>query len=200
MRAIVGAIEVDKYAKYLEQFDLKDFHPELFVKILATQRFTAQALQISSNEPPCSVREEKYRHAGDAAANISEFIGRSACAERALLGKHILDLLDVPSCYVGGVFSLGDPGIKNSGAAISQHSYIVLPQTNGETLVFDIANQHSDGDPRIIKTAVPLTAELFSKGYGAFVEGKELLRDRRHFWGAGKFLRELQFNIHLFAS
>lgn len=113
---------------------------------------------------------------------LSETIGKTACAERALLGKYLLQKLGIESAFVAGaVVSDEDLG---ENALNEAHSYIIIRDPKiegGKTLIYDIARPFTERNlPALYEAQVPMDYETFKDKKNALVESTAAYLDRRY--------------------
>lgn len=158
--------------------------PYLFFVANYAQAMTHKLLEISADESEVPfARSEKF--SGGKTPLLSELKGISMCAERAALGKHVLDKAGFESSYVGGI-TMADA--KDNEEFPEAHSFIVMkaPADSG-TYIFDIARPRSQHNlPRLLKTAVPFTYELLAGKTELLVKAKEALHGGELWFGVGE--------------
>ena len=104
------------------------------------------------------------------------------CAELAALGQHLLQNVlrnGYSSSYMSGVEG-------ETSSANGDHSFIVIRAPDLTTYIFDIARPISDQNmPRILRTDVPFTHELFRETNNLLIGATEVLRGGRLYFGLG---------------
>jgi hypothetical protein len=128
--------------------------------------------------------ERMKRYQGAPEVKLSDLKGISACAERALVGKHLLDLLGVKAAYMGGVASHYEA--EGMVADLTDHSFLVLQQGE-QSLVFDIARPHASGWPRLVIMDHPMTVHTFVGENDLLLSGLSPFSrsDRKELFGVG---------------
>jgi hypothetical protein len=144
-----------------------DLDPELVVRALLVQAKTDALLQVVADHDPGMQRHAIYAQKGDPPA-LSDFKGISACAERALIAKHLCDLVGMRATYMSGVAAQYDP--QGAITHETDHSFLVLPN-NGSSFVFDVARKCSNGWPRIVVMDHEMSLERFLSAKNLLVTG-----------------------------
>lgn len=131
-------------------------------------------------------RTKMYQNANT--PNLSQFKGKSFCAERAALGQYLLQRLGVSSSYVGATKI---KNAKDPDAFPEAHSFIVLhgDQMRNSTLIYDIANPiYSEGNalPNLFRSKTPFTYDLLKDKRNFFVEAKNLISNQTMWFGVSK--------------
>ena len=115
-------------------------------------------------------------------ARLTDFRGFAMCAELAALGQHLLQNVlrnGYSSSYMSGVEG-------ETSSANGDHSFIVIRAPDLTTYIFDIARPISDQNmPRILRTDVPFTHELFRETNNLLIGATEVLRGGRLYFGLG---------------
>jgi len=125
----------------------------------------------------------------DRTPKLSELVGKTECAERAALGQCLLQKIGLKSIYMSGV-AMGDA--KDPDEYATPHSFIVIEQADkpGETLIFDIARPHQGNNnekiARVLKTAVPLTHDLFKEENELLIAADDVLQKDKLWFGVGE--------------
>ncbi len=144
-----------------------DLDPELVLRALIVQKKTDALLQVAPNHDPGIERRSIYSKDGPPPA-LSEFKGISACAERALLAKHLLDQIGVPVTYMGGVAA----HLNEHGAIEGEtdHSFLVM-QHNDRSMIFDVARMCASGWPRLVDMDHDMPLDRFLTTKNLLVSG-----------------------------
>jgi hypothetical protein len=144
-----------------------DLDPELVLMALLVQKKTDDLLQVAPNNDPGIERRSIYSKDGPPPA-LSEFKGISACAERALLAKHLLDQIGVPVTYMGGVTAY----LNEHGAIEGEtdHSFLVM-QRNNRSIIFDVARMCASGWPRLVDMDHDMPLDRFLTTNNLLVSG-----------------------------
>lgn len=145
-----------------------DLEPELVILPLMVQMKSDAMLQVTNDSEPHAERQNKY-FASDEAPLLSDFRGISACAERALLAKHLFDRLERTAVYMGGVAAK----LNSDGQAVDpvNHSFLIIPY-NDRSIVFDVARKCSNGWPRLVVMDCELNLERFCSTDNLLVAGR----------------------------
>lgn len=163
-----------------------DVDPRTFFICYLVQQKIHKLLEVDPSNPyelDWLAREKMYTDKEP--PKLSEFKGKSACAERAALGQYLLQKAGVKSAYVSGI-TMQDP--KNTEEFPDDHSFIVLenPDKPESTLIFDIARPFSQHNlPRILETDVPFTYDLLKDKRELLVGATEVLQGGRLWFGVG---------------
>ncbi|TAK95460.1 hypothetical protein EPO05_04130 [Patescibacteria group bacterium] len=136
---------------------------------------------------PTNSSERKKVYDGEGIPKLSDFKGKSECAEQAALGKYLLQRIGVESAYVSGI---GMQDANDSDEYPEEHSFLVMknPKHKGGTLIFDIARPHSQKSvSRILDTDVPMTYKLLQNHEELLVGATDVLGKGGRLWfGVGE--------------
>lgn len=177
----------EQIQRWLGNNQIQGLSAELYCKISATQKLVDHLLVVEDNNDALQERSRIYNQPNP---KLSDLIAKSACAERALLGKHILDLVGLDCSYVSGVCCT-DYHNSDLETQLSDHSFIVINVGQDQTIVFDIARKHSNGLPRLLNSIIPLRPQVFSNTQNLLVECQALFSHSKLFCGVGNpFLSE----------
>lgn len=157
--------------------------PYLFFLCLNLQNKVEALLEVVGKDVDGFQRQLLYGK--EKAPTLSRLRGKAMCAERAALGQYLLKKAGVDSAYVGGA-EMADAADREEYP--SPHSFIVIPDPTDAsvTYIFDIARPRSQNHlPRILKTDVPMTADLLSGKGELFVRAKEVLQGGELWFGVG---------------
>lgn len=177
MRSVFESGENRKlYEEYLEAYGVK-IDSYLHFVCFQIQNKVARLLEIDPVERPDFIAwMQKYN---DRTPNLSEMKGLSRCGERAALAQYLLQRLGIESAYVGGVSS-----ISGEVADVEDHSFIVLKNRDGQSLIFDIARPHDGNNaPSIYETDEQFDYELLAGKEELLIGGTEILNKNRAFFG-----------------
>lgn len=161
----------------------KDVDPYLYYQCMAVQKVTNSLLQVSNtNEESMFERETQYKTLKQ--VPLSSFIGKSACAERALLGKYLMQKIGLECSYVSGI-TMNDANDEEEYP--EEHSFIVT-RIGEASFVFDVARPlgQEQKTPSIFRMDVDLNYDLFKDKQNLMVEGTELLNGYRCWFGVGR--------------
>jgi len=137
-------------------------------------------------------------------AKLTELIGISMCAERAAIGKYLLqNVLEEPysSTFMAGV-ETPTPSDDTESHSLEAHSFIIIKDPNLKTYVFDIARPFTGGTipniiPFVLETDIPLTYELFDKTKNLLVGATEVLMGQKGYFGVGNsMLMDQELNVY----
>ncbi|HTK60576.1 MAG TPA: hypothetical protein VL283_05245 [Candidatus Baltobacteraceae bacterium] len=171
--------------EWLEKVNPKEkIDPYLFFLCLNLQNKVEALLEVVGKDIDGFQRQLLYGK--EKPPSLSGLRGKAMCAERAALGQYLLKKAGVESAYVGGA-EMADAADREEYP--SPHSFIVIPDPTDAsvTYVFDIARPRSQNHlPRILKTDVPMTAELLAGKRELFVRAKEVLQGGELWFGVGE--------------
>lgn len=139
---------------------------------------------------PTSTLERRKLYKDRNTPKLSELKGKSECAERAALGKYLLQRIGLASTYASGITM---QNAEDTNEYPEDHSFIVLkdPTTKDNSLIFDIARPKSQHNlPRILKTDVPFVYELLRNKKDLLVGATEVLQGGRFWFGVGDSVAE----------
>jgi hypothetical protein len=172
----------------LEENKIEGLEADLLFIALNVQRKTDALLNV---EPDTNINSERMRtYDQSPEVPLSELKGRSACAERALLAKHLLHRLGVNATYMSGVATHYDA--EGRVEDLTNHSFLIL-QRGEQSLIFDVARPHSTRWPRLVIMDHPLTLEIFMGTDNLLVAGRSPFSrsSRKELFGVGEvFLSE----------
>jgi hypothetical protein len=140
---------------------------EIVLIALFVQNKTDALLQVIPDHNPGVTRIRKYSEDG-IPPSLSEFRGISACAERAILAKHLCDLIGVPATYMSGVTAQVGP--QGNITDEIDHSFLVMPH-NGSSIVFDVARKCGSGWPRLVVMDHEMSLERFLSAQNILISG-----------------------------
>ncbi len=170
--------------QWLEKVGPKEeIDPYVFFVCASAQAKVDALLQVTEGEQDSQERKSKYAE-GNAPA-LSELRGKTMCAERAALARYILQKMGMDAAYVGGSTMLD---AKDGDEYPEGHSFIVIqdPTDAAATYVYDVARPRSQNRlPRLLKTDVPLTAELLAGKSELYVRSTEVLQGGVLWFGVG---------------
>lgn len=164
--------------KWLSHIDC-ELSPYLMFVARSVQESVNKNLEVESNSVDL-IKRNSLMMSNE--ANLSDFVGNSACVERAALGQYLLQhgLTDnYWSAYMSGVATNEDP------ALMGDHSFILLGDSNN-TYVFDITRPISMHNlPRIQSVSPNFNYETLSKTKNLLFEAREVFRPKTLFYGVG---------------
>lgn len=137
-------------------------------------------------------RERKDLYLKDRRAKLSDFIGRSECAEQAAVGKLLLDKLGVKSTLMEGVH------VDSKDDYPSDHSFLIVDDPQGEgSLIFDIARPKAsvDGFPRILRSDKKIDYSIFEGKNNYVIPVKDIYSGTTLYYGVGhsSLLQDVNF-------
>ena len=161
----------------------RDIDLRTFYTMYCVQKKTSALLKTGETD----LFERNKLYSPDHITKLSETIGKTACAERALFGKYLLQKLGIDAAFVAGALvSDEDLGENASNEA---HSYIVIRDPKiegGKTLIYDIARPFTERNlPALYATEIPVDYSSLKNKQNALVESKPAYLDRRYI-GFGK--------------
>lgn len=160
-----------------------DVDPKIFFMANQAQGKMEQLLGVVRNEDRSDTFARMQKYNSSEHPKLSEFNGISECAEQVLLTKHILDRLGIPATYCSGI-TMSDP--ENVDEYPEDHSFLVLPDTKGGTLIYDVARPKSSYNlPRLLSTDVPVTYDLLKDNKDLLVGATEVLQKGKIWYGVG---------------
>jgi hypothetical protein len=141
--------------------------PELVLKSLLVQVKTDALLKVVPNQDSSVERLGIYAKESPPPP-LSEFKGISACAERALLAKHLFDQIGVPVTYMGGVAA----HLNEHGAIEHEtdHRFLVM-RHNNQSIVFDVARLCASGWPRLVVMDQEMVLDRFLTTKNLLISG-----------------------------
>jgi hypothetical protein len=147
---------------------------------LAVQRKVETLLKVGQQETDMLERKALYQP--DKVTKLSETVGKTACSERALFGKYLLQRLGIEASFVSGVVvsdeTLGENSLNEA------HAYIVVndPEIEGgKTLIFDIARPFTEMNmPALYETNIPVSHDTFKDKRNALVESRPAYLDKNY--------------------
>ncbi len=157
--------------------------PELYNALFYVQMKMKQLLTVSDKQNTESERDKLYFSKD--IVKLSELVGRAYCAERAVVGKLLLDKIGIKSSLMGGVHVDG----KNYGRGA--HAFLILDDPDGDgSLVFDIGRQIPSNDegftpPRILRSEKKLEYSTFEGKENYVVPAKNIFEDTTYYYGVG---------------
>ncbi|MBU6323485.1 MAG: hypothetical protein KGI41_02075 [Patescibacteria group bacterium] len=151
-----------------------------FYTVFCVQKKVAELLK--TGETDLLERKKLYLADKEKLTKLSETIGKTACAERALFGKYLLQKLGIESAFVAGAVvsdeNLGENALNEA------HSYIVIrdPKVEGgKTLIYDIARPFTEMNlPALYETQIPVDHETFKDKRNALVESTTAYLNRNY--------------------
>jgi hypothetical protein len=167
------------YEEYLESFNA-EIDSYLHFVCFQIQRKISKLLEID----PVSKTKPAERDAvyNEGAPTLSQMKGKTMCTERAALAQYLLQRVGIESAYVSGASSVAE-----SGERIESHSFVVLKNRDGQTLIFDIARPHEGEDlPSIYETDEHFDYELLAGKDDLLIGGTEVLNRSRLYFGVGE--------------
>lgn len=176
------------FTEWIEKHGIK-IDPKLFNDLFMVQTKMKEVLEVGK-EPVSKARGDHYFSRGN--PKLSEFIGKSECAEQVAVGKLLLDKLGIPSALMCGVRldkKTNDP---------SDHAFLILddPQSDG-SLIFDIARPKAsiEGFPRILRTNKKLEYSTFEGNNNYMVPAQDVYNGTTFYYGVGHstLMREIDF-------
>jgi len=170
-----------------------DVDPYLYYVLSLVQTKTQSMLGVDKDDPMNQSPEGVQRNASrmgmyekGQTPKLSEFVGRSMCAEIAAMGQYLLQRIGVVSTFVAGIAMVD---ARDKEEYPEDHSFIVLknPSSDKETFIFDIARPRSQQNvPRLLKTDVPITYGLLKDKNDLLVGATEVLQGGRLWFGVGE--------------
>lgn len=161
-----------------------DMDPYTYFLCYQVQNVVHKLLEVDPNAPTnWSERDKMYGR--KKLPKLSEFLGKTACGERAALGQYLLQRAGAESAYVSGITM---DNAKDTEEYPGNHSFLVLkhPGKPDATLIFDIARPLSQQHvPHVLETDVPFTYELLKDKGDLLVGAKEVLKGDKLWFGVG---------------
>ncbi len=167
-----------KFAPWIEKNGIK-IDPQIFHKLLQVQATTRRLLQVG-DEPVARQRKDKYYDGQE--SKLSDFVGKSECAEQAVVGKLLLDNIGVASTLMEGVH------VDNKGDDPIDHAFLVMDDSQGDgSLIFDIARPKAsiDGYPRILRSEKKLSYSTFEGKDNYVVPAVDIYNGNTIHYGVG---------------
>ena len=173
----------EKMEKWINDEVKADIDPYLFFVCARVQQKVENLLEVKNSQGNHKMRNDNFSE--KEIPNLSDFKKSAKCAERAALGQHIMQLLNIDSSYVGGGIMVD---YEDEEGENEDHSFIVIrPKENvDKTVVFDIARPRSVRHfPRLSNTDIPLTYELLENKDDLLVRSTEVLQGGVSYYGIG---------------
>ncbi len=167
-----------QYEEYLNVYE-SDVDSYLHFICFQIQNKVARLLEI---DPVKRINAmQRNQMFSDGIPNLSDLKGKSMCAERAALAQFLLQRIGIESAYVSGVSSSVE-----SGDDMEDHSFVVLKNRDGQTLIFDVARPNDlDNMPAVYKTGETFDYELLAGKEHLLVEAEEVLHGNKVYFGVG---------------
>ncbi|MDD3284929.1 MAG: hypothetical protein PHZ07_05030 [Patescibacteria group bacterium] len=163
-----------------------DIDPYTYFVCYQVQNRISNLLKINlDNSDDLSQRQKIYREKGT--PKLSELVGNTECAERAVLGKYLFQKAGIKSSYISGITMLD---AKDEDEYPENHSFIVFdnPNKDKSTFIFDIARPRSKAQniPRVLETDVEFNYDLLKNKEDVLVASTEVLQGGRMYFGVGE--------------
>lgn len=171
-----------------------ELDPYLFFILFQVQMKVHQLLAVNPEKPyEAPGRAEVYQH--NKSPRLSEFKGKSECAERAALGQWLLQRLGVDSAFMSGITM---ENAVDTDEYAGPHAWLMIKYQDEPLnyLVFDVARPKSQQSlPRILKGSVPLNYDTFKGKRDGLVQATEVFQDKKLWFGVGEPMVARSHNI-----
>lgn len=145
----------DQFRQLVESNGIQ-LNPELLHVLYQVQKKMESLMQVDrADQASRAIRNKLYLDHKDG-LKLSDLVGRSECAEQAIVGKILLDKLGIKSSLMEGVL-FSDDGNE-------EHAFLVLDDPDGEnSLIFDIRRPFDglNGFPNISRADIKVEPSIF---------------------------------------